>query len=290
MVEAIDLERTGLVLEGGGLRGVYTSGVLRFFMDRGLYFPYVIGVSMGACNGANYVSRQPDRNRIVNIEYVNDRRYVSRLRWLAGGELFGMQFLFDTIPNRLVPFDTETYRNSPQRHVIGVTDCRSGQALFYDQRQAGDDVLKLLQASCSLPFAARPVRYRGRTLMDGGIAAPVPVEQSSADGNRRHVMVLTRPAGYTKKKSKLLELAGVRYRKYPGLRRRLTDRAVEYNRTIARIEKMVEEGDAFVIRPESALGVHRVETRKDRLYLAYEQGYQDAAARAEALWAFLSRS
>ena len=256
-------------------------------MDRDLFFPYVIGVSMGACNGANYVSRQPERNRIVNIRYVDDRRYVSRLRWAAGGELFGMRFLFDTIPNQLVPFDMKTYLKSRQRHLIGATDCVTGEAVFYDQRQAAEEVLTVLRASCSLPFAARPVHFRGRILMDGGIAAPVPVERSKKDGNRRHVLVLTRPAGYIKKSSRLLWLAAVGYRKYPGLRRRLARRAGDYNRTMARIEEMIRSGEAFVIRPASALAVHRVETRKKRLYAAYEQGYRDAAEAAPALDAFL---
>jgi predicted patatin/cPLA2 family phospholipase len=284
----MNLERTGLVLEGGGLRGVYTSGVLRYFMDRGLFFPYVVGVSMGACNGANYISRQPERNRIVNIRYVNDRRYLSWARWLAGGELFGMDFLFDTIPNHLVPFDMETFRSSPQRHVTGVTDCITGEALFFDQKAAGKEILALLRASCSLPFAAPPVRFRGRMLMDGGIAAPLPLSKSLQDGNRRHVLVLTRPRGYIKKTSRLMQLARIRYRRFPGLVRRLLTRAEDYNRTMDRIEKMVQSGTAFLIQPDSALQVGRVDTRKDRLYDAYDQGYADTVKAFRALSDFLS--
>jgi predicted patatin/cPLA2 family phospholipase len=283
----MNLDRTGLVLEGGGLRGVYTSGVLRLFMDRGLHFPYVVGVSMGACNGANYVSRQPERNRIVNIRYASDRRYLSRLRWLSGGELFGMRFLFDTIPNRLVPFDFDTYRNSPQRHLIGVTDCITGEALFFDQRDAGDDVLTLLRASCSLPFAARPVPYRDRILMDGGIAAPVPVQRSIRDGNRKHVMVLTQPRGYRKKGSAITRIARLRYPRYPGLCRTLTARAERYNRTLALVSEMEETGEAFVLCPSADLGVRRVDTRKDRLYAAYDRGYHDAERVFPSLGTFL---
>ena len=243
---------------------------------------------MGACNGANYVSRQPERNRIVNIRYVNDRRYISWFRWLAGGELFGMGFLFDTIPNRLVPFDMETYLSSPQRLVTGVTDCFTGEALFFDQKAAGKEILTVLLASCSLPFAAPPVRFRGRMLMDGGIAAPLPVSRSLADGNRRHVLVLTRPAGYRKKSARLLQLARFRYPKFPGLRQQLLMRADDYNRTSAKIDEMVKNGTAFVIRPEAALRVKRVDTRKDRLYAAYDQGYADTEKVFDALRDFLS--
>ena len=123
----MDLENSALILEGGGLRGIYTSGVLRFFMDRGIYFPYVIGVSMGACNAANYVSRQPERNRIVNTHYVNDARYLSHWRLLTKGELFGMDFIFDTIPNSLVPFDYETFMESDVRCITTVIDCKTGE-------------------------------------------------------------------------------------------------------------------------------------------------------------------
>ncbi|MCG6893699.1 MAG: patatin family protein [Desulfobacteraceae bacterium] len=281
------LNGTGLILEGGGLRGVYTSGVLRFFMDRDLYFPYVVGVSMGACNGANYVSRQPERNRIVNIRFVKDPRYLSRLRWLAGGELFGMRFLFDTIPNRLVPFDRKTYLGSFQRHLVGVTDCITGEALFFDQRDVGDDVLTVLQASCSLPFAARAVPFRGRMFMDGGIADPIPVQRSLQDGNRRHVLVLTRPRGYAKKRSSLMRLARLRYPGYPGLCRRLATRAGAYNRMLKRIDEMERNDEAFVIRPQGTLPVGRVDTRQDRLYAAYDQGYADAARAFPSLRAFL---
>ena len=146
------IENTGLILEGGGLRGVYTSGVLRFFMEKGLYFPYVIGVSMGACNAANYISRQPERNRIVNIRYINDFRYISYCRLFLKGELFGMNFIFNTIPNVLVPFDYETFKKNITRCIIVVMDCRTGETLYFDKDELGEDYLWVLQASCSLPF------------------------------------------------------------------------------------------------------------------------------------------
>ncbi len=148
----LNTDFTGLILEGGGMRGVYTSGVLRFFMDRRLYLPYVIGVSMGACNGANYTARQPERNRIVNIRFVNDRRFISFRRLLTEGELFGTKFIFDEIPNHLVPFDFETFRRSKQRCIITATDCHTGEAVYYDKDEIGDDVLKILQAGCALPL------------------------------------------------------------------------------------------------------------------------------------------
>lgn len=283
----MNLDHSALILEGGGFRGVYTSGVLRFFMEKGLYFPYVIGVSMGACNAANYVSRQPERNRIVNIHYVNDSRYISYIRLLMKGELFGMRFIFDALPHRLVPFDYESFRNSGQKCVFTVTDCKTGEALYFEKEDLGRDVLKVLQASVSLPFVTRPVSFRGRTLMDGGIADAIPVRKSMADGNKKQVLLLTRPGTYRKRPSCLVPLSRMRYPRYAGLCRALADRHRRYNETLELIDRLEANGGAFVIRPGSELSVGRIERNKEKLYAAYDQGYSDAAARYEALRVYL---
>jgi len=284
----MNLKSSGLVLEGGGLRGVYTSGVLRLFMDRRLFFPYVIGVSMGACNAANYVSRQPERNRIVNIRYVNDSRYLSYLRLLAGGELFGMDFIFDTIPNSLVPFDYETLRGSDVKCVTVVTDCTTGEALYFEKNELGEDYLPVLRASTCLPFIAKPVRFNGLILMDGGISDPVPIRKSISDGNTRHVLILTRPKGYRKSPSRIGGLARIRYPRLPGLCDALARRHTGYNETMDLIDEMEQRGEAFVIRPRSDLPVGRIERSKDKLYATYDQGYLDAAQSCEGLCRYLN--
>ncbi len=284
----MDLKSSALVLEGGGLRGVYTSGVLRLFMDRGLFFPYVIGVSMGACNAANYVSRQPERNRIVNIRYVNDSRYLSYLRLLAGGELFGMDFIFDTIPNSLVPFDYETLRGSDVKCVTVVTDCTTGEALYFEKNELGEDYLPVLRASTCLPFIAKPVRFNGLILMDGGISDPVPIRKSISDGNTRHVLILTRPKGYRKKPSRIHGLARIRYPRLPGLEEALARRHIGYNEIMDFIDEMEQKGEAFVIRPRSNLPVGRIERSKNKLYAAYDQGYQEAVQSYDELCRYLN--
>ncbi len=279
---------TGLILEGGGMRGVYTSGVLRFFMDRRLYLPYVIGVSMGACNGANYTARQPERNRIVNIRFVNDRRFISFRRLLTERELFGTKFIFDEIPNHLVPFDFETFRRSKQRCIITATDCHTGEAVYYDKDEIGDGVLKILQAGCALPLVQKPVHYKGRVLMDGGIADSAPLHKSIADGNRRHVIILTQPQGYRKKRSRAVGLLRRCYPEYKGLCNAFAVRHEKYNATIARIEQLQKKGEIFVIRPLRPLGVKRAERNQAKLYAAYDRGYADAANCYDDLCAYLS--
>ncbi|MDY6838183.1 MAG: patatin family protein [Thermodesulfobacteriota bacterium] len=286
----MDLAQAALVLEGGGFRGVYTSGVLAFFMDKNLHFFYVIGVSMGACNAASYISRQRERNRIVNIRYVNDARYMSYLRLLTKGELFGMDFIFDTIPNALVPFDFKTFMKSEQKCLTTVTDCKTGEAVYYEKGELGADYMKILRASSSLPYIAKPVHYKGRVLMDGGLSDSIPIEKSIHDGNTKNVLVLTRPKGYRKKRSPLVVLAHLRYPRYKGLCRSLSDRHLRYNATMEYIDRLEEEDRVFVIRPQFPLNPGRIERNKDKLYGVYDQGYADARASYKTLCSYLMGS
>jgi predicted patatin/cPLA2 family phospholipase len=281
-------ENIGLVLEGGGLRGVYTSGVIRFFYDKGVTFPYVIGVSMGACNGANYVSRQPERNRIVNIEYVNDSRYISYRNLITKGELFGMDFIFNTIPFSLVPFDQETFFKNKIKFIIGVTDCETGEAVYFEKGEVGEDIMDIFRATCSLPFISRPIHFNGRVLMDGGLADSIPLEKSIEDGNKRNVLVLTRPKGYRKRPSLLNRLICLLYPQYKGLRSALINRHLKYNTTMDLVDRLEEKGDVFVIQPEAEIDAGRIERNKVKLHAAYELGYNDAALGYERLKNFLS--
>lgn len=283
----MQLSGTGLVLEGGGLRGIFTSGVLRLFMDRGLHFPYVIGVSMGACNGVNYVSRQPERNRIVNTRYVGDSRYLSTLRLLAGGDLFGMDFIFDTLPNELVPFDYGTFYANDVRFIIVATDCVSGEAVYLEKSELGADFLTALRASSSLPFIAKPVEFRGKTLMDGGLSDSIPIRKCLADGNRKAVLVLTRERGYRKKRPGFTRHVSFRYPKLPGLKKAYENRYRAYNEALDEIEARETGGEIFVIRPERPLDVGRAERNKDKLYLVYDYGYDAAKAKFDDLLRYL---
>ncbi|MBN1140628.1 MAG: patatin family protein [Deltaproteobacteria bacterium] len=283
------LEKTGLILEGGGLRGIYSSGVLRFFMERGLFFPYVVGVSMGACNAANYLSRQMDRNRIVNIDFVKDHRYLSRRRWFFKGELFGMDFIFDTIPNHLVPFDYARFFAAGEKFWVGTTDCRSGRPLYFEKSQLGNDLMTVLRASCSLPFISKTVSFQGRHLMDGGVADPIPIYKSMVDGNTRHILILTRPRGYRKNPIPLQKILLLRYARFPGLCQALARRYLRYNRVMDYIEALETNGTVFVLRPSAPLKTKRAEKNQGRLMQSFEQGYKDAASSFPSLIGFLRK-
>lgn len=200
------LENTGLVLEGGGMRGVYTAGILEYFMEQDLYFPYIVGVSAGACNAASYLSRQKDRNKTVNIEYVTHPRYLSYKNFWKKRQLFDMNFIFHEIPTQHVPFDFDTYFNSTERFLVGTTDCETGQPMYFEKDGTAEEALTLLQASSSLPFIAPIVNFRGKKLLDGGISDPIPVRKAQQDGYEKSVVILTRNHGYSKENPSLVGL------------------------------------------------------------------------------------
>ena len=281
-------DNSGLVLEGGGLRGVYTSGVLRVFMERELYFPWIAGVSMGACNAVNYLSRQKKRNRIVNMQFVRDRRYLSYRRLLFHGELFGMDFIFGDIPKKLVPFDYRRFEQADETLLIVASDCMRGEAVYFDKSTLKkDQFMTALRASCSLPFLAKPVMFCGKTLMDGGVTDPVPLHKSIEAGNTRHVLILTRPAGYRKKALPLPVIAMARLRYPKRLAAALEKRHIGYNHLMDEIDAKEASGEIFVIRPKIDLHVGKAERDARRLNAVYQQGMEDAGACFSDLEAYL---
>ncbi|ENQ3105141.1 Predicted phospholipase, patatin/cPLA2 family [Bacillus sp. 491mf] len=283
------LENTGLVLEGGGMRGVYTAGVLEYFMENNLHFPYVIGVSAGACNAASYLSKQKERNKTVNIEYVTHPRYLSYKNFLKKRQLFDMDFIFHEIPLQHVPFDFETYFNTEQQFLVGTTDCETGQPVYFEKGRSQEDSLTVLQASSSLPFVAPVVEFSGKKLLDGGISDPIPVRKAQEDGYRKSVVILTRNKGYMKKKSKFGWIAGKAYKEYPKLVDAMLTRYEVYNETLHYIENEEAAGNIFVIRPTEQLQVDRMEKNPDKLQRLYDQGFRDAEKMHGDLVQFLSK-
>lgn len=269
------METMGLVLEGGALRGQYTAGVLDAFLEAKVEFPYVVGVSAGASIACSYVSRQHGRNKVIVDTYRNDRRYLSLTNLLTTGSLFGMDFLYDQIPRRLVPFDFPTFEASPTRFVTVCTDCESGRPVYYDKE--GEDHLTVLRASASMPFLSPMVEYKGRLLLDGALADSLPWNRAVSEGFRKNVVVLTRPAGY-RKKAPAPWVARTVYRRFPRLVEAINGRWRQYNASLDAIEAAEDEGRALVIRPSVDLAIGRTEKSLDKLNQLYELGRQDGAA------------
>ncbi|TYR76672.1 patatin family protein [Rossellomorea vietnamensis] len=279
-------DQTGLVLEGGGMRGVYTAGVLEYLLENEVEFPYVIGVSAGACIAASYLSKQKGRNKKVNIGFAGDPNYLSWRNYIKKRELFGMDFVFNEIPNKIVPYDYEAFQNSTSQFVIGTTDCHTGESVYHNRSDYGEDVLTPIRASSSLPFVAPVVQFHSRHLLDGGISDPIPVRKAEADGYSKNVVILTRNKGYLKSPSKFNYLVKRKYPQYPGLREAMMNRYKVYNETVEYLEKEEEKGSVFIIRPEMPLKVGRIERNPRKLEELYNQGYEDARLKFEELLAW----
>ncbi|KZZ83744.1 patatin family protein [Bacillus sp. SJS] len=272
------------------MRGVYTAGVLEYFMENELYFPYVIGVSAGACMAASYLSRQMDRNRTVNIDYAGDPKYLSLQNYIRSRQLFGMDYIFDEIPNRLVPFDFEAFSNNPEQLVIGTTDCETGKPVYFDKPETMGDLLTIIRASSSLPFIAPMVPFRGKMLMDGGIVDSIPLKKAEQDGIERNVVVLTRNKGYVKSQPKAQWMVERTLRKHPLLAKAILERYRMYNDTLSYIDEQEAKGHIFVIRPSKRLEVGRIERDPVKLDALYRQGIEDAKRLLEDLQTWLAKS
>lgn len=280
------IENIGLVLEGGGMRGVYTAGVLESFLENDIYFPYVIGVSAGAANAASYLSKQKGRNHIVNIDYVSDPRYLSWRNFLKNREFFGMDFIFGEIPNKLVPYDYETFYQSKGEFVVGTTDCFSGEPVYYSKQDYGQDILTVIRASSSLPFIASEIPFKDRVLLDGGISDPIPIKKAQLDGFQKNIVVLTRNVGYLKKPSRFQFLIKRKYPHYPGLHTAMKQRYQTYNETIHYLDEQEKMGNVLIIRPTEPILVGRMERNPDKLSNLYHLGYQDGKRYLETIRQF----
>ncbi|WLR52694.1 patatin family protein [Bacillus tianshenii] len=280
---------TGLVLEGGGMRGLYTAGVLEYFMEKNLFFPYVIGVSAGACMAASYLSRQKGRNKKVNTGLVNDPRYLSFRNLLLKRQLFGMDFLFDEIPNKVVPFDFDTFLRGEEQFLVGTTDCETGEAVYYNKHDHGEDILTIIRASSSLPFIAPAVDYNGKKLLDGGIIDPIPLKKSQNDGYKKNIVIMTKPENFKRSPSRFPSLTKVMCRSYPKVAELLQQRYRLYNETLGYMEAEQQAGNVYVIKPSVDLPVSRIERNQQRLVDLYELGYHDAKQHEKQLSNWLAR-
>ncbi len=258
-------EETGLVLEGGGFRGIFTAAVLDVFLREKIFFNYVIGVSAGAAYGVSYVSRQYRRNLEVN-RYVGDKRYCGWRNYVRKGSYFNWDFVYGEIPQRIIPFSFETFMNSGVRMRVVVTNCLTGKAEYpYLNNTSTDRFRELLTATSSLPFVSRMIEIDGSYYMDGGIADAIPVQQAFRDNMERAVVILTRPEGYRKKESGATAFLRLVYRKYPHMVKSFLERADRYNRTMDSLEQWEREGKVFIIRPQSPLKVARMENDPGKL-------------------------
>jgi predicted patatin/cPLA2 family phospholipase len=272
-------ERMGLVLEGGGMRGIFTIGVLDNFMDRGITFPYVIGVSAGACNALSYMSGQRGRSRYANIDLLKEYGYIGFRHLLTKRNIMDFDLLFHKFPEEIYPYDYKALAGNPGRIEMVTTSCRTGKACYFDEKDDPRRIIEIVKASSSLPFVS-PVSYvDGEPMLDGGISDSIPLERAIAQGCYNNVVVLTRNKGY-RKPMKGTKVPFMFYRKYPKLKDAIRRRNSIYNREIELVEELEGKGMITVIRPEKPIEVGRMERDTDKLMALYREGY-DLAAKIE---------
>lgn len=269
---AIDVQNMGLVLEGGGMRGVFTCGVLDYFMDKGIEFPYGVGVSAGACNGLSYMSHQRGRARYSNIELLDKYHYIGLKYLWYQHSILDQKLLYELFPEEILPYDYEAYRNNPARFEMVTTNCVTGRACYLEEKKDKIRLLAIAKASSSLPYVC-PITYvDGRPMLDGGIVDSIPVERAISQGYGRNVVVLTRNRGY-RKDEKDIRVPRFVYKRYPRLRVVLSNRCKAYNQQLEMVERMEDEGRIVVIRPERPVVVNRIERDIKKLTALYEEGY-----------------
>lgn len=280
------MQKIGLILEGGGMRGAYTAGVLDFFMDKNIEFNACYGVSAGSVHACSYISKQRGRAFHVGVDYLDDREYASAYNLIKTGNFFGTEMCYDRIPNELNPYDYKEFDNYKGDFYAVVTNCLTGQAEYLKITDLKTQI-DYIRASCSLPLMAEMVTIGGVPYLDGGISDSIPVRRSVKDGNIKNVVVLTRDINYRKKQNELLTVIKIKYSKYPNLVEAMINRHKVYNMTIDYIKKQEEKGNVFVIRPSSRVKIGRLEKDKKKLSELYKQGYKDASKKYEDLVSFM---
>ena len=283
------MEKTSVIIEGGGMRGMYTAGILDCLIQQNLYWNNVYGVSAGACHGLSYISKQFDRARRVNVNYVNKIRYSGLFCMLRHGTYFGFDYIFRKIPleNPIDWYSFFNNQNDSRRFFVTVTNASTGKA-EYIQPQTPEETLLWIEASSSLPIVGRAVRINNQDWYDGGISDSIPILQSEKDGHTKHIIILTQPEGYRKKpvSSSTKKVLNYMYKKYPELIKANLERSEKYNQTQEYISKLEAEGKAFVFRPKAEVLVDRLSKDKKKLQALYEAGYKDCLSRIDELIKF----
>ena len=271
--------KSGLILEGGGMRGIFTIGVLDNFMDRGIRFPYIIGVSAGACNGLSYMSHQRGRAKYADIDLLKEYNYIGLKYLFTKGNIMDFDLLFHKFPEEISPYDYDRLASSPERYEMVTTSCITGKACYFEEKKNPRRVIEIVKASSSLPFVC-PIAYvGGEPMLDGGISDSIPLERAMSLGYDNNLVVLTRNHGY-RKPQKATRVPFFFYRKYPKVKETISGRNAMYNKQMELVEGMEREGRVQVLRPMKPVEVGRIERNTDKLLALYQEGY-DLAAQIE---------
>lgn len=280
--------KTGLVLEGGGMRGLFTAGVMDVMMEQGIRFDGMIGVSAGAAFGCNYKSCQPGRALRYNIRFSKDPNYMGwRTLWKTG-ELVNGEYAYHTIPTQLDIFDADTFAANPMEYHLVCTDANTGEPVYKQLSKVDYETLEWVRASASMPIVSHPVKLEGRELLDGGIVDSIPLRHFQKIGYTHNIVVLTQPKGFTKKRTKLMPLFHMTMRKYPKIIEAMSRRHQMYNEQLDYLHQQELLGNTIVIYPQDILPIGRTEQTPSKQKLVYEMGRQTAQEHLEQIVQFVN--
>lgn len=278
----------GITLEGGGMRGMFTAGVLDVFMENGITCDGAVGVSAGAVFGCNLKSHQIGRVIRYNKRFCNDKRYASISNWIKTGDLYSKDFAYGTVPFTLDPFDTDTYQKEKMRFSVVCTDIETGEPIYHDCEKGDRNDIEWMRASASIPIVAKPVSIENHLYLDGGISDSIPIRWMQKQGYQKHIVVLTRPIDYQKKPLRHQRMIFFLLRKYPNLVKALRQRHLHYNETLNYIKEQEQLGNIFVIRPSQAISLKVIEKDPNQLEAVYQLGRQNALQQLASLKHFLA--
>jgi len=279
----------GITFEGGASRTVYSCGVMDALLEEGIYADYAIGVSAGAAFGVSYASKQIGRNYTLATEIMNRKEYMGPQNLVDPKNkcYYGLKYAFDTVPNEILPFDYDAFKRSTGFTAV-VTNLLTGEA-EYLKVPPDDKQWNVLKATCALPLLFPVIEINGKKYMDGGIADSIPYKQAMKAGCDKNIVVLTRPMGYVKETEKITALALAKYRRYPRFCRALQTRANRYNKCIAQLMELKQQGKVFVFTPKTSFNVGRVENDPQKLKRLYDHGYKHAKWAMNDLKKYLDR-
>ncbi|MBS4769832.1 patatin family protein [Carnobacteriaceae bacterium zg-ZUI240] len=281
------MTKVGLLLEGGGMRGMYTAGVLDVLMEHDIKVDGMVCVSAGALFGVNYLSKQKGRALRYNLNYLLDKRYMGWHSFLTTGNMVNKEFTYYTVPFTLDPFDNETYKSSNIPVHVPITNVETGQAEFVMVSDVFQQ-MEVLRAASALPIVSKLVEIDGKFYLDGGMADSIPIDFMQEQSFDKIIIVLTRPKDYRKKKV-IKWVYQLLYRRYPKLVETIANRHEHYNATVEKIMKLEEEGKVFVIRPTENITIGRLEKSKQKIQEIYDLGSQNMHQRLEKLYAYLEK-
>ena len=279
---------TGLSLEGGAMRGLFSCGILDVFMENGITFDGAAGISAGAVFGVNVKSGQIGRAIRYNKKYGRDKRYCSFWSLIHTGDLYGADFCYRVLPNELDVFDRQAFTDNPMKFYIGATDIETGEIIYHTCTDGGELDLNWMRASASMPFVSKPVQIDGHLLLDGGIVVPVPLPWMEQLGYDRNVVILTQPKGYRKTRSRSTDLMSLMLHKYPKTADAMKNRYLRYNEQLESIDLKAERGEILAIYPDESLGIKRTENDPDELERVYQIGRKKGTEFLESVRAFLN--